>query len=86
MEARTKNLLKNPAKGGIPAIENKIIEKVNANIGLFTPVAIQFAKYWMPLLNRSVMKKVELLLTNKLLHKKLTLFLNPELLQQSQEE
>jgi hypothetical protein len=45
VEARTKNLLKNPAKGGIPAIENKIIEKVNANIGLFTPVAIQFAKY-----------------------------------------
>ena len=32
-EKKTYNLEKNPANGGTPAIENKLIDKVNANNG-----------------------------------------------------
>jgi hypothetical protein len=46
MDARIKNLLKNPAKGGTPAMENKIIVKVSANIKLEDPMEIQLAKYF----------------------------------------
>jgi hypothetical protein len=46
IDIRTKNLLKNPAKGGTPAIENKTTEKVKIKSQLDGPVATQFKTYF----------------------------------------
>jgi len=43
-EDKTKNLEKKPTSGGIPAIENKTIESVTANIIFFVPLAVQLIK------------------------------------------
>jgi hypothetical protein len=39
-------LLKKPAKGGIPAIENSIIPKVNATKTFCEAKEVQFVKYF----------------------------------------
>jgi len=39
-------LLKKPAKGGIPAMENKTIPKEAAKIVFFKPKDVKFAKYF----------------------------------------
>jgi len=41
-----KNLLKKPASGGIPAIENKVITNAKAKIGFDEPIPTQFIKYF----------------------------------------
>jgi hypothetical protein len=45
MDDNIKNLLKNPASGGIPAIEKRIIVNAKAKTLLFSPAAVQFTKY-----------------------------------------
>jgi hypothetical protein len=45
MDNNTKNLLKNPASGGIPAMENKIKVKVAARREFRIPKDVQFIKY-----------------------------------------
>jgi len=45
-ENNTKNLLKNPAKGGIPAIESKISENVIINVLFFKPEEVQWEIYF----------------------------------------
>jgi hypothetical protein len=46
IDNKTKNLLKKPANGGIPAIENKIKPKQYPNTGLLKPIPDQFARYF----------------------------------------
>jgi len=46
MDANIKNLLKKPASGGIPAIDNKIMVKVIEKTRLLTPIATQLARYF----------------------------------------
>lgn len=41
-----KNLLKKPASGGIPAMDNRMIVKVIEKTRLLTPTDVQFAKYF----------------------------------------
>lgn len=45
-EASTKNFVKKPATGGIPAIENNMKTKVRENITLFMLIETQLIKYF----------------------------------------
>jgi len=44
-ESNIKNLLKKPASGGIPPIENKISENVIKKTLFFNPEDVQLARY-----------------------------------------
>jgi hypothetical protein len=46
MDSNTKNLLKKPKSGGIPAIENKTNVKVIVSIEFLEPAEIQLTKYF----------------------------------------
>ena len=45
MDSKIKNLLKNPAKGGIPAIENNNKTKLTVKIRFFDTIEVKFKKY-----------------------------------------
>jgi hypothetical protein len=46
MESKTKNLLKKPARGGIPAIENSTKVNVIVRIEFLEPAEIQLTRYF----------------------------------------